>query len=115
MRLEARSAISAEGNVKIIAQPGAERDVPAPPVLPDIWREVGVGEIERQRVAEEAGARDGHIRVAAEIAVHLHRVEEDADEGAGNIVFPRLREEEIDHGGDVLRDARLLHKTDEEQ
>jgi len=45
-------AVAAERDVQVVAQPGGERDVPAPPELARVAREVGLLEVEGQLVAE---------------------------------------------------------------
>src|SRR3977135_2663010 len=51
-----RPAISAERNVKIIAQPARETDMPAMPEIRNVLREIRKPEIDWQLVTEKYGA-----------------------------------------------------------
>ncbi len=65
------AAAAAQGDVEVVAEPGGQRDVPAPPELGDVAGEVGVGEIAHQVEAEQPGGADGDVGVAGEVAVDL--------------------------------------------
>ena len=66
------AAVAAEWNVQVIAQPGGERDVPAPPEIGDPPREIGTPEIDREMEAEQLCHADRHIGVTGEIEIDLH-------------------------------------------
>lgn len=70
------AAAASQRDVEVIAEPGGEGDVPPPPELCDVAREVGVGEVAHQVDAEEAGGTDGDVGVAGEVAVDLKGEEE---------------------------------------
>ena len=70
------AAAAAQRDEQIIAQPGRQRDVPAPPEVRDVRRQVRHVEVLRQLVAEQVGDADGHVGVAGEVAVDLHGVGE---------------------------------------
>ncbi len=69
-----RPAISAQRNVKIFAQPGGERDVPASPEIGDRFRAIRRIEILRENEPEHEPEPDRHVGVAAEIEIDLEGV-----------------------------------------
>src|SRR5260370_42656765 len=62
---------SAEGNVQIIAKPGAQADVPAPPEILKTIGEEGLAQIHHKVEAQQLRAAAGDIAVTAEISVNL--------------------------------------------
>ena len=77
------NAVAAERNIKIVAKPARQRDVPAPPEIPDGLRGVGKIEIFDEREAEHFAQPDRHVRVAGEIEIDLQRVATDAEPRRG--------------------------------
>ena len=64
---ERRPSRPAQGLVEVVAQPRAERDVPAPPELLEVARDVGGVEVLGQLVPEQLrGAAERHVGVARE-------------------------------------------------
>ena len=87
-RAAGAAPISAKRNVKIVAQPAGEADVPAMPEIGNVLLEVGEVEIERELVAQESRAGDRHVGVPGKIAINLDGVKEHADPGADcRVVF----------------------------
>ena len=70
---------AAHRDVDIIAEPRAERHVPAAPEFRNRCRHVGVIEILRAVVAEHLRQPDRNIRIAAEIIVKLERIADRAE------------------------------------
>src|SRR4051812_44475608 len=74
--------VAAKRDVEIVAQPGAQADVPAAPEVLQARRQVRLAEIDHEVEAEELGAAAGDVAVAAEVAVDLpgERVGADGDD-----------------------------------
>src|SRR5580704_17205253 len=65
-----RNAVAAERNIDVVAEPGGERDVPAPPEIADGLGSVGKLEIFDKLEAEHFSHADGHVRIAGEIEIN---------------------------------------------
>src|SRR5215471_6260952 len=65
------TATTAEGNIKIISQPGAQADVPATPKILQADRQVRLAEIDHKMEAQQLCAASGQVAVAAEVAIDL--------------------------------------------
>ena len=74
-------AVTTQGNVKIVAQECAQRDVPAPPEVGDALGLVGRVEILQELKTEHPSQADGHVGVTGEIEVNLERVGQCAEPG----------------------------------
>ena len=68
------AAAPAEGDIEVIAEPGAERDVPSAPELGDRTRAVGQIEVARNGEAEHPAKAHGHEGVAGEVEIELQAV-----------------------------------------
>src|SRR5712672_567216 len=64
-------AIATKTNVKIVAEPGAEADVPAAPEVLETLRQVGLAKIDHEMEAHELGAAARDAAIAAEVSVDL--------------------------------------------
>ena len=64
-------AIPAQRDVEIVAQPGRQADVPAPPEILDRHRQIRVAEILGVLEAEHAPEADRHRAVAGEVEEDL--------------------------------------------
>ena len=73
--------VSAQRDVDVIAEPGAEGDVPPAPEFGDAFGDVGVIEVLREEKAQHPSQTDCHQRVAAEVKVNLEAVGDDAHPG----------------------------------
>lgn len=67
-------SIAAEGYVNVVANPRRQRDVPASPEVCNAFGLVGSVEVERKSEAQKKGQPDGHVAVAAEVAVELNGI-----------------------------------------
>ena len=76
----ARTAVAAERDIDVVAQPRHQGDVPAAPEVGDAGGEIGCAEVLHEFDAEEAGAAHGDVGVAGEVAVDLDGEEEGSDE-----------------------------------
>ena len=110
-----RAAAAAERNEQVIAQPGRQRDVPAPPELGDVGGQVRHVEILGQLVAEQVGRADRHVGVAGEVAVDLHRVGEHAHPDGRGAIQRRVGEDRVGEQGHVVGDGQLLEQAHQEE
>ena len=95
------SAVAAERDVEVVAQPARQRHVPAPPEVLERQRPVGGVEVLREADAEQQRAADGDVGVAGEVGVDLDGVGVDADEQLERTVRGRRAEDGVDElGGD---------------
>ena len=89
------AAIAAERHVEIVAQPGRQRDVPAPPEIGEADRRVRHAEVVRQAETEaQRGAdRDGRVarEVAEDLAGECERAEPGVDERRPGAGLPKTR------------------------
>ena len=109
------AAISAQGNIEVIPEPGGQTNMPSSPEFSDVGGEIGEREIAGQVVAQESGGGDGHVGVAGEVAVDLHGVEDHGNPDAQRVVEVGIGEYRVDDGGKIIGDTGLLDETDEEQ
>src|SRR5204863_6853667 len=61
------------GLENVIEEPGRKRDMPSPPEIADIAREVRMVEVFAQLDSEEACRRARHVGIAREIEIDLQR------------------------------------------
>ena len=95
--------------------------MPALPELADVLGEVGEVEVARQVIAEDAGAADGHVRVAGEVAVDLdgigvgHQQQGPGAVGVGRGVHGVDEDAEVVGQHDLLEQAEgeVLHAEGE--
>jgi len=105
---------SAKGYIHVIAEPGAQGNVPPAPELGDVPREIGISEIATELESKKTCATDGDIRIAREIAVDLESEEEGTEEqcytgGLLHIAF----EDAIHDGSAAIGHHDLLEETPE--
>ena len=100
---------------QVVAEEGAERNVPALPELRDGLAHEGVPEVFLDPEAEQAAEADGDVRIAAEVEIHIQRVGNDGVPGAEHRK-PRdvLAEERVDDAPQVVRDDDLFRKADDD-
>ena len=79
--VEGAFAVAAQGDVQVVAQPGRQADVPAPPELGDRLADVGLLEVLHEAEAHHQAQADGHVAVAAEVEVQLCGVGQGAEPG----------------------------------
>src|SRR6267142_1185808 len=99
-------AITTEADVKVVAKPSTEADVPAPPEVLQTLRKVRLAKVDHEMEAHELRAAAGDTAVAAEITVNLpgkgvgpeedgegvRRAEVAAKGGTGEDVAPGARD-----------------------
>ena len=107
-------AISAEGDVEVIAEPGGEADVPALPEFTHAGGGVGKVEIEHDIKAENEGGAASDIGIAGEIAVDLESEgdggEKDHRSGGGVVAVNHFHE----RGEIIGNDDFFEHSPDAE-
>lgn len=64
-------AVAAQRDVDIIAEPGSQRHVPAPPEFRDTGGNIGVVEVFKEIKAEDPAQPDRHVAVARKVEVDL--------------------------------------------
>ena len=79
-RLPRRSAVAAERDVEVVAQPGRQADVPVAPELLRRAHEVREAEVLDQLDAHQLRGAARDVRVAGEVAVDLERERVDAEQ-----------------------------------
>src|SRR5258708_37661358 len=99
------AAVSAQGDVEIIAQPAGQTHMPAPPELGDVGAEVGEVEILAEFKSKQPGGGDGHVGVTAEIAVDLSGVKQHGGPAAQPIVVAGIAEVVIPKWGEIVGTA----------
>ena len=72
----AAAVAAAERDIQILAEPRAERDVPAAPELRHAQRQIRAAEVLRDVEAQHPADADGHERVAPEVKIELERIRE---------------------------------------
>ena len=65
------AAAAAEGDVEVVAEPGAKADVPAAPELGDGPGDHRVVEVLQEVESEHPAQADGHVRITGKIEVYL--------------------------------------------
>ena len=75
-------AVPTEGDIQIIPQEAAQRNVPAPPELGDRFGDVWVVEVLNEMEAEHPPETDGHIGITGKVIVDLQRIEHRPEPGA---------------------------------
>ena len=96
-------AVAAEGDVQIVLEPVAERDVPAFPEAGGVGGFVGRIEVEREVEAHEHGYAGGDVGVAGEVGIDLEGVEEEGGEVFEWGVEEGIVENAVDKGdGEVV-------------
>ncbi len=76
-----RDAVAAQRNVGIVAEPRAERDMPAPPEFRCTARDIRIVEVLRKAEAEHPPQANGRITVSREIKVNLQSVSQHSEPG----------------------------------
>ena len=78
---ERAAAIAAHRDVKVVANPARQGQVPAPPKILDAVRQIGMVEVLWKMETEHLANANGHCAVAGEVEEQLQRVGAAADPG----------------------------------
>ena len=99
---------------KVVAEEGAEGDVPALPELRNGGAGERMAEVFVKVEAKHAAEADGNIGITAEVKVNIQRIHDDgvpcAEHGKSRDV---LAEERVDDGPQIVRDDDLLRKAED--
>ena len=108
-------AVSAQRDVEVFPEPGAQRDVPPPPELGDRAGEVGEVEVFLHANPEQFAQADGDVRVGGKVVVNLQHIQK-GDAPGGGLVHPDA-EVALDLGDERAEDVRqnqLFGKADDD-
>ena len=73
-------AVATQGDINVVANPCGERDVPAPPKVGDAHRAIRGVEVDGEMETQQQGYANGHVAIAAEVAIDLQRVAINAEQ-----------------------------------
>ena len=105
-------AIASKRNIEIIAEPGAEADVPATPEILKAFGEIGLAEIHHEVKAKKLRAAAGDTAVAAEVSVNLPSESERAEEhGHGVGAAKTAGKDGIGNERAIVRDDHFAEET----
>ncbi len=107
--------VSAQRDIEIVAEPGRQGDVPAPPEFGDRARAVRQAEVARQGEAEREPEADGHQRIAGEVEIDLQGVGQGPGPGGGEAGGAGMVEHGAGQGREGIGDQHLHGKTDDQQ
>ncbi|MNO93249.1 hypothetical protein D3C76_848460 [compost metagenome] len=74
-------AVTAEGDVQVVTQPGRQADVPAPPELGDRLADVRLLEVFHEAETHHQAQADGHVAVTGEVEIQLRGIRQGAEPG----------------------------------
>lgn len=98
-------AAAAEGQVNVVAEPGAEGDMPAPPEFLGVAGDVGAGKVEGETDAQASGDSQSDEAVAGKVVVNA--------EAEDDVVEPD--EEGVVHGAGVEMNGEVVGQADFEK
>ena len=107
--------VAAERDVEVVAQPGRERDVPAPPELRRARGAVRTVEVPGQLDAEDAREAERHVGVRAEVEVDLEAEADRAGPRVDEAELRRRREVMVDVARDPVGEQHLLREPEREE
>lgn len=106
-------AAAAERNVHVIAKPGAQRNMPAPPKVRYGARDVGIIEVLLKVESKQPSEPDCHVGIAREVEVDLQRVAEHAVPGGQHgKSAARHAEEIVRNHAHIVGKQHLFTKAD---
>ena len=109
------AAVPTHGDVQVIFEPTGQTDVPAFPEFTNVSGFVRRTEINRQVEPHQQCNADGHVRVSAEVGVHLEAVRIQADEVFKSTVAPRVGKDAVYHvDGEVIGQPDFLDQPVED-
>ena len=109
------NARTAKRDVEVVAEPRRERDVPTPPKLRDVAREVRRLEVGHELDAKEFGGADGDVAVAGEIPVDLKGEIDGTEHEGGPGVFGVVGKDVIGIDGACIGHHDLLEHPPQDQ
>ena len=108
--LQRGAAIAPQADVQVVAQPGGQADMPAPPEFGDRLADIGLVEVLHEAEAHHQAQTNGHAAVAGEIEVQLRGVGDGSQPGlaGGRVGQP---EAVVDHRRQTIGDEHLLDEA----
>ena len=107
--------VAAKGNVQVIAEKAAERDMPAPPEFRDGLRHIRQPEVLWIPEAENASEADRHIGISREIEINFKGIQQHPKPDAKRGLCRQIAVEQLRRGlSRIVRDQYLFCKTDAE-
>ena len=115
IRADAALAVAAERDVKVIAEPCGERQVPPPPEFRDRLRAVRRIEVLREHESEHQTEADRHVRVAGKIEIDLECIRDRAVPGVETAQVARVERGVSDLAARIRQQDLLRHAEHEER
>src|SRR5690606_6911763 len=103
-------AVTAQGDVQVIAQPGGKADVPPTPELGDALADIGLVEVLVKTEPHHQPQANGHVRIPGKVEVQLRGVGQNAQPGVGG-TGARQGKCAVCQGGDGVCDKDFLDKA----
>src|SRR5690554_4264589 len=114
--LHLAAAIATQWYIEIVAEPGGERDVPAPPEILKARRTVGLVEVIEKAIAKQRRNADGNVAIARQVAIDLHGIAINADEKIKRTHHSGIKENRVHQfGGEIIRDHHLLGEAGKDE
>ena len=109
-------AVATQRYVDVVANPTGQRDVPTAPEVGDARRPVRRVEVEREVESQQERDADGHVAVAAEVAIDLQGVAVDTQKVLQSAVKCRIVEDAVyEVETDIVADDGLLEQSDDDE
>src|SRR5437588_6042590 len=103
---------ASQWNVQVIAEPGAQTDVPAPPKLLQAMRQIGLPEVDHEMEAQQLGATSRNIAVATEVAIDLPGKRVGSDQNNPEIRRTELAtKSRVCEKSTIVRDHAFAHEA----
>ena len=102
-------------NVKVLAKPSAQSDVPLVPEVGERLRLVWRVEVHREPHVEEERHAQRHVGITAEVPIDLKRVAEGPHPGGERRQMIFRVEHHVGPNSEVVRECNLLEKTNREK
>src|SRR5262245_27560514 len=108
---QSAATIPPEREVKIIAEPGRQGNVPAAPEVAGVESPVGRVEVFRELHAEEVAKPPRHVRITTEVKIDLQSESDHGQPSGREGCVPDIGEHGITVAGDAIGDEHLLDET----
>lgn len=112
---EGAFAVAAKGDIKVIAKPRGERNVPATPEFGKASALIRGIEVDAETETHDQRQTDSHIRVTGEVAIYLHRITEDSHQRLHPGVELRIVEYQVVVLRYIVGDQGFLDDTNHDE
>src|SRR4029077_6607924 len=103
---------AAEGNVQVVAKPGAQTDMPTPPEILKAVRQERLLKIGHETKTQQLRTPTCHVAVAAEVSVHLPGERVGSDQHNPEVGLAKLTpERSIGQESTIVRDHAFPHQS----